>query len=209
MKKGLSVVDVGIHTLRGVHFGISPGHCAGLCGPSGSGKTLLLRALSDLDPHTGTVWLDGVASTDIPAPQWRRRVGLLPAETAWWHDTVEPHFGRVPEKWLADLGFDASVMTWQIRRLSTGERQRLGVLRLLANRPDVLLLDEPTANLDPLNIDRVDLLLGDYRRRNRPMILWVSHDTDQLKRNCSAIHTIRGDRLVTEPCSYDDKQAVP
>ncbi len=195
MKKGLSVADFGVHTISGMHFDILPGQCIGLAGPSGTGKTLLLRALSDLDSHSGTKWLDGVPSTDIPAPEWRRRVGMLPAETAWWYDTVSPHFSQTPGKWLADLGFDASAMTWQVSRLSSGERQRLGLLRLLANAPDVLLLDEPTANLDRRSTDSVESLLEDYRRLHRPAILWVSHDMDQLERNCSNFLTIRGGRL--------------
>ena len=52
-----------------------------LSGPSGSGKSLLLRALADLDPHEGEAWLDGTACSSLPAPEWRRRVALLPAES--------------------------------------------------------------------------------------------------------------------------------
>jgi ABC-type multidrug transport system ATPase subunit len=199
VNKGLSVADLDVHTVKQIHFDILPGRCMGLAGPSGSGKTLILRALADLDPHDGRIWLDGIPATAIPAPQWRRRVGMLPAETAWWHDTVRPHFSEVPEQWLADLGFDLPVMDQPIRRLSGGERQRLGLLRLLVNRPRVLLLDEPTANLDTDSALRVENLLAGFRLRHDTILLWVGHDRDQLRRNCDVVCTIEGDRITTAP----------
>ncbi len=167
----------------------------GLSGPSGSGKTLFLRALADLDPYQGRMRLDGTAADEVTAPQWRRRVGLLPAESAWWFDTVGPHFSESPGQWLHQLGFDDRVMDWEISRLSSGERQRLALLRLLVNRPRVLLLDEPTANLDRTSITRVEALLQEYRRSERPVMIWVSHDINQLLRLCEPILIIEGRHL--------------
>lgn len=192
---GFSIVDLGVHTLKHVHLTLEPGQCVGLTGASGSGKSLFLRALADLDPHAGGMFLDGVAAERIPAPQWRRQVGLLPAESAWWHDAVGPHFDHVPLPWLGDLGFDAGVMDWQVSRLSSGERQRLSLLRLLVQKPRVLLLDEPTANLDRQNTQRVESLLSRYRQQHAVMIIWVSHDPEQLQRNCALVYTIAGSRL--------------
>jgi ABC-type iron transport system FetAB ATPase subunit len=195
VQNGFAIVDLGVHTLRHVHLTLEPGQCVGLTGASGSGKSLFLRALADLDPHTGGMFLDGVAVEQIPAPRWRRQVGLLTAESAWWHDAVGPHFGRVPQSWLGELGFDADVMGWQVSRLSSGERQRLALLRLLIQEPRVLLLDEPTANLDRENTRRVESLLSGYRRQHAVMVIWVSHDPEQLQRNCAPIFTIAGSRL--------------
>jgi UDP-glucose/iron transport system ATP-binding protein len=195
VQNGFQIVDLGVHTLRHVHLTLNLGQCVGLTGASGSGKSLLLRALADLDPHTGGMSLDGVDAGRIQAPQWRRQVALLPAESAWWHDTVGPHFDRMPESWLKELGFAAEVMGWQISRLSSGERQRLALLRVLIQLPRVLLLDEPTANLDRQNVQRVESLLGHYRHEHAVMIIWVSHDPDQLRRNCEAIYVISGSRL--------------
>lgn len=84
--------------------------------------------------------------------------------------------------WLEELGFDIHVLKWNINRLSTGERQRLALLRLLVNQPKVLLLDEPTANLDAENIMRVEKIIDDYRVEKKPAIIWVAHDIQQLKR---------------------------
>lgn len=195
MTKGLKIEGLDVPTLKNVRLDLSAGQTIGLSGPSGSGKTLLLRALADLDPHEGRMWLDGVAAEAIPACKWRLQVGLLPSESAWWHDTVGPHFDEVHAPWVKALGFDAEVLAWQISRLSSGERQRLGLLRLLMHKPKVLLLDEPTANLDADSIERVEKLVGEYRQTYQPVIIWVSHDLHQLGRNCDAVYVIREGRL--------------
>lgn len=162
---------------------LQPGECAGLSGPSGSGKTRLLRSIADLDVHRGRMWLAGVDSADIPPPSWRRQVALLPAESAWWHDEVGAHFVEAPTPArLASLGFTESVMGWRVDRLSSGEKQRLAVLRMLAMAPRVLLLDEPTANLDEDNIGRLEILIRDYLRAGNAASIWVSHDRRQLQR---------------------------
>jgi ABC-type iron transport system FetAB ATPase subunit len=161
---------------------VGPGECVCLSGPSGAGKTLLLRSIADLDPHEGGVFLDEADSLSIAAPVWRRTVGLLPAESQWWCDTVGPHFPEVDPERLEALGFGDEVMTWEVSRLSTGERQRLALLRLLFNRPKALLLDEPTAALDPSNVDQVESLLRDYREQAQAPVLWVSHDPIQAER---------------------------
>ncbi|WP_456473271.1 ABC transporter ATP-binding protein [Desulfolithobacter sp.] len=164
-------------------FTVETGQCAGLYGASGAGKTLLLRAMVDLDPHQGTVWLGDVRQEEIPAPRWRRRVGLLPAESFWWHDLVGEHFTRpLASEQLNRLGFGPEVLGWRISRLSTGEKQRLAFLRLLANRPEALLLDEPTASLDAVNIERVESLALEYMQGQQVPVLWVSHDPEQLRR---------------------------
>lgn len=159
------------------------GECVGLGGPSGSGKTRLLRSITDLDAHRGGMRLAGVDSADIPPPSWRRQVALLPAESAWWHDEVGAHFVEAPTpSQLASLGFTESVMGWRVDRLSSGERQRLAVLRMLVMAPRVLLLDEPTANLDEDNIGRLETLILDYLRASNAASIWVSHDRRQLQR---------------------------
>jgi len=87
------------------------------------------------------------------------------------------------------------VMQWQVSRLSSGEHQRLALLRLLSNRPKVLLLDEPTANLDPVNAQRVEKLLEDYRTQQKSSFLWISHDTQQIQRVAARHFVLREGRL--------------
>ncbi len=176
----LQVRQLCYHTFGPFDLKVGDGERVFLRGASGAGKSLLLRALADLDPHSGEVFVDGVECLRLPAPEWRRRVGLLPAESQWWHDRVGDHFPAFPDRAaLLRLGFTPEVAEWPVARLSSGEKQRLAVLRLLANRPEVLLLDEPTANLDPENRGRVENLILDYQAERQAAVLWVTHEPDQ------------------------------
>jgi len=175
---------------------VDGGECVCLSGPSGAGKTLLLRSIADLDPHEGQVFLDDMESASIDAPSWRKTVGLLPAESQWWCDTVGPHFPTVDREGLEALGFGEDVMNWTVSRLSTGERQRLALLRLLVNHPRALLLDEPTASLDPSNVGQVETLLEDYRMKMNAPVLWVSHDPAQAERVADRRYEISEGKLA-------------
>ena len=172
--------------------------CTTLTGPSGSGKTVLLRAIADLDPHEGEALLDGVGQRQLPAHRWRRQVAYLPAESHWWAERVSAHFNGVDSALLQALGFDAEVLDWQVSRLSSGERQRLALARLLALQPRALLLDEPTANLDAANRQRTEEVILDYLKRNDALALWVTHDPEQGRRIGMQRLRIEGADLVEE-----------
>ncbi|QTA90239.1 ABC transporter ATP-binding protein [Desulfonema magnum] len=194
---GLKIENLYFHTIGPVSLSVAKSECVGIMGPSGAGKTLFLRAIADMDPHTGKIFLNGTESAQISGHQWRRQVGLLPAESSWWLDTVGEHFDKnINKKWLSAVGFDADVAKWEISRLSSGERQRLALLRLLANRPECLLLDEPTANLDPENITRVEKFLETYQRENKPSVIWVSHDSEQLSRISTRCFILKNKSLI-------------
>ena len=173
-----------LHTdfLREISLAIPRRQCLGLHGDSGSGKTLLLRALADLDVNQGEVFLEGVPRENFTGPAWRQRVALLPAESHWWADSVAAHASSWPMSVLAALGFPEEVLQWQTARLSSGEKQRLALARMLANQPRVLLLDEPTANLDRRNTKIVEQIVLGYLESQQAAALWVSHDPEQLAR---------------------------
>ncbi len=162
---------------------LDAGECVALGGPSGAGKTLLLRAVADLDPSFGAVSLDGVSREAMPAPEWRRRVCYLAPEAGWWADGVAAH---VPDRdaalaLLPALGLAVAALDWQVARLSTGERQRLALARLLLLEPRVMLLDEPTSGLDP---DTTVMVEGVLRQRlgDGAAILLVTHAAEQARR---------------------------
>lgn len=178
----LQVDNLCIHAVGPVSLNIHMAECVGLYGPSGSGKTLLLRAIADMEPHGGKVYLDGTQQAQIAAPAWRRQVALLPAESMWWFDTVGEHFSAADSIPFECLGFEIDILTWPVSRLSSGERQRLALLRLLENHPRILLLDEPTANLDPDNTVRVEEMLKTYRKKTGAAVLWIGHHQAQLQR---------------------------
>lgn len=165
-----------------VSLAVDAGECLGISGPSGTGKSLLLRAIADLDPHDGEVLLDGVRCQDLTPVQWRTRVGLLPPESCWWLPRVVDHFHNGLPVPLEALGLAPAILQEPVLRLSSGEKQRLALLRLLTNHPRVLLLDEPTANLDPANTRRVEAALDEYRRAHSAAVIWVSHDQAQIAR---------------------------
>ena len=142
---------------------LGAGACAAITGPSGSGKSLFLRMVADLDPNEGKVWLNGTERASITAPEWRRKVTYVSAESGWWADTVIEHFARNKRSEVAGLaarlGLHADLLDASIARLSTGEKQRLALVRALLQCPPVLLLDEPTGPLDEESVTKVEAVL--------------------------------------------------
>jgi len=196
----LRLEDLQIANIEPINLTIAPGQCIGVSGESGSGKTRLLRAIADLDEHGGQVYEENIAQDQVKAHEWRRRVALLPAESQWWFDTVDQHF-NTQAKYIEALGFGQDVMHWNVSRCSSGEKQRLSILRMLSNCPRVLLLDEPTANLDSSNIARVEDFIGDYLSEHNAIAIWVGHDAAQLERVSQQQYHLSGGQLqqVSKP----------
>jgi phosphate-transporting ATPase len=195
--QGLVVEGISRPGLEPASFAVGCGRCLCVRGASGSGKTLLLRAIADLDPNQGTVTLDGIHRDSLTGPAWRRRVVYLAAEPGWWADTVSDHFedwgSLVPQ--AAALLLPAGIGEAPVTRLSTGERQRLAVLRAIERKPAVLLLDEPTASLDTTARDAVEVLLAEERKRGA-ILVWVSHDAGQAARVGDAFVSVAAGKVT-------------
>ncbi len=200
---GLSLVNLSFLENGPYSLTIHPGECVGLTGRSGVGKTQLLRAVADVIAHDGDCFLDGSSCLVVTPPEWRAMVAMVPAESFWWYDTVGPHFdSKVASdeaiNLLERLDLSADVMGWQISRLSTGERQRLSLVRTLITKPKVLLLDEPTASLDKKMIHAVEGILAERCSQYKTACIWVSHDLEQLSRVAQRVFRVEPEGIIEE-----------
>ena len=151
----LRIEKLKVKPLPPMSFAVQDGECLAIEGPSGSGKTRLLRAIADLDPAPGLIFLNGVERNEIPGHEWRSRVRYASAEPVWWSETARAAFAS-PHKsaqerlarLLSALALSPKILDQPIATLSTGERQRLALIRALFDEPQVLLLDEPASALD-------------------------------------------------------------
>ena len=183
-----------IDALRGVDLAVEHGEFVAIMGPSGCGKSTLLNVLAGLDrPTSGEVWLDGRRIDELSetalAKLRRRRVGfvfqsfnLLPTLSAVENVELPLRLagrGRRKSRRLAvelmdELGVGARPDAAPTE-LSGGQQQRVALARALANRPDVVLGDEPTGNLDSVATREVLALLAAARSRGQTVLL-VTHD---------------------------------
>lgn len=181
---------------------LSAGECCGLSGASGVGKSQLLRAIADVVVHEGECLLAGTPCLSFTPQGWRKAVAMVPAESFWWHDRVGPHFAMdtsedaLLKKLVTRLGFGMDVFNWQISRLSTGERQRLSLVRTLVTKPQVLLLDEPTSGLDKAMATAVEEIVIELCVSGQCSCLWVSHDLEQLARVANRSFQVESKGLV-------------
>jgi phosphate-transporting ATPase len=139
------------------------------------------------------VRLEGTPRATVPAPTWRRQVTYVASEPGWWGETVGTHFADWPEaiSTVESLGLSAECKDWPVDRLSTGERQRLGLARALLIAPRVFLLDEPTSALDLDAQANVEAAVG-ARLTSGSAALWVSHDAAQAARLASRALSVAG-----------------
>ncbi len=208
----LSRTSGGRTILDNITLGIPEGKIFTLIGPSGSGKTTLLRVIDLLDtPSAGTVIFD---RTDTSAPDAtrlaiRRRMAMVFQKPAVLNTTVGKNvaFGlkfrgverEETRKRVAEALTIVGLPDFAERRavtLSGGEMQRVAIARALVTRPEVLLLDEPTANLDPVNAELIEELVMRINREFHTTIVLSTHDMVQGQRLGDRIGVIIGGRMA-------------
>jgi putative ABC transport system ATP-binding protein len=177
--------------LDSLSAGIPKGATA-IVGPSGAGKSTLLRLLNRLaDPDRGAIEYRGRPLSEYEPLALRREVSLVPQLPALLPGTVESNLryaaGLAGEeldaaRTLALAGLESSFAARDVSKLSVGEQQRAMLARALAQRPRVLLLDEPTAALDHAARDTIEAALAELRRELEISIVLVSHDPAQARR---------------------------
>ncbi len=197
---------------------VGRGEVLAVLGPSGSGKSTLLRLLNFLEqPSGGTLVFDGQMVDDRLSLEQRRRVTTVFQRPALLRRSVADNIGyglklrgeKLPPDelaaWLDRLGL-AHLARQRADKLSAGEAQRVALARALVLRPDVLLLDEPSANLDPYNIGLIERLVGEAHRgevhrgdahaETGMTVVWVTHDVFQARRVAGRVAFLLDGRLV-------------
>jgi ABC-type cobalamin/Fe3+-siderophores transport system ATPase subunit len=204
-----------VAALRDVSVRIAPGSLTGLLGPNGCGKTTLLTLLSGVStPHEGGVTLDGRRLAALSRRAVARRIAVVPQEThpAFDYTVIEmvlmgrhPHLGALrlegpDDVSIAQEALAATGTSHLAHRafvtLSGGEKQRVVIAGALAQAPDILLLDEPTASLDPDTADWVRSFLADYARAADATFLIASHNMPEVERLCDRVLMMRAGRIV-------------
>ncbi len=178
------------------HLRIEPGERLTLVGPSGSGKSTLLRLLNFLEPPTsGKITFEGksFSANKMPELETRRRITTVFQHPLLMRMSVLDNvcFGLklrkldgTRDKAMAALEMVGlgSLAHESVRTLSGGEAQRVALARAIVFSPDVLLLDEPTANLDPYNVGLIEQIVQDLNRDNGTTIVMVTHNVFQAHR---------------------------
>jgi ABC-2 type transport system ATP-binding protein len=193
-----------------VSFEVASGEIFALLGPNGAGKTTTLRMLAGLiEPTAGTVRIDGDVMTRITATSLRGRIGFLTEAPGLWdrlpvrqnlqvyarlHGLSDPE-RRVDE---ALSTFDLAARAGDpAAQLSKGLRQRVALARTLLHRPSVVLLDEPTAGLDPEAARGVRELILQLRQQGRAILL-STHNLDEVERVADRVAVLRGRMVASD-----------
>ena len=192
------------------HLKIQRGEIFALVGPSGAGKSTLLRLLNFLElPTTGRIrFLDVEFSANQPMPlQYRRRVTTVFQRPILLNRSVQANVsyglnlrgsrdldGKI-EKALEQVGLQ-HLIRQRARTLSGGEAQRVALARAIVLRPDVLLLDEPTANLDPYNVGLIEEIVASLNRERGTTLVLVTHNVFQAKRLAHRVALMLDSQIV-------------
>ena len=210
--RGLVVAPGGTPVLRGVDLDVPAGRRAVLVGPSGAGKTTLLRAIAGLEPvREGTVELGG-RRLDAEIPAHRRRVAVVFQEPRLLpHLRVDDNValalraagvGRRERRaraagLLEDVGL-AALGGRAVRGLSGGEQQRVALARALCGEPDLLLLDEPLAAVDPNRRETLRRLIVRLQSERRLTTLIITHDRAEAAELADTLALMLEGRIVQQ-----------
>jgi tungstate transport system ATP-binding protein len=188
----------GKFVLKGINLEVDRGEVFALIGPTGAGKTTLLRLLDLLElPASGQVYFDGVDVTHAGHHRLeaRRRMSFVQQKPIvfsmnvydnvacglkWRHEKKEAIRHRVDS--ALELVGMIDYKNRSAKTLSGGETQRVAIARALVTEPEVLLLDEPTANLDPVSVSRMEDILAQIISEQRITVLMATHDMSQGQR---------------------------
>ena len=200
-----------VRALQDVSLSIAPGERVALIGPNGSGKSTLLRTLHGLlPPVSGELWRDPARRQAMlfQRPHLLRTSALNNVALGLWLDRTQglswAQARAQAQLALERVGLQA-VAQQGGRQLSGGQQQRLALARAWARRPEVLLLDEPTASLDPHAKREVEALITEFAQGGaQPLTLvWASHNLGQVKRIATRVLCLEGGRVLADLPVHD------
>ena len=183
---------------------LAAGQLTCLVGPNGSGKTSLLHAIAGIGAPSGKVRIAGIDPRTLAPAQRVRTLGFLPAtrDLRWplrARDLILLGGATTEEAAEAEARLELAPMAERrLDWLSTGERSRVLIARVLAPRPKLLLLDEPTANLDPLWQIRLMEMLKETLARTGQAALVAMHDLDAAGRHADRLIVMQGGRIAAD-----------
>ena len=191
-----------------ISLDVQKGEVLAIVGPSGAGKSSFLRMLNRLDePTRGTLFLAGQAFDAIRPRELRRRVGMVMQSPYLFPGTVADNLRYGPaqrgetlpsatiDRLLEEVGL-AGYSARDMNHLSGGEAQRVSLARTLANKPEILLLDEPTSSLDDAAEKEVEALLRRIISQEDLTCLIVTHDMGQAARLANRVMMLENGRLT-------------
>ncbi len=204
------------YALRDVSFSVEDGEFTGIIGHTGSGKSTLIQHLNGLlRPDSGRIFIDGyeITAKDAVMRDIRRKVGLVfqYPEYQLFEETVEKDVAYGPKNMglpseeiqvrvreaLALTGLDYDLFAARSPfELSGGQKRRVAIAGVLAMRPDVLILDEPAAGLDPQSHSEILSMIGRIREERGVTVLLVSHNMDDVARLCDRVLVMDGGKLL-------------
>ena len=203
--------------VEGLSLDIRRGEFLGIIGHTGSGKSTLIQHLNGLlKPSSGTIYLDGADIWAEPKKirSVRFRVGLVfqYPEYQLFEDTVRKDIAFGPKNMglaadeverrvlaaLSAVGLDESVLDKSPFALSGGQKRRVAIAGVMAMEPEVLILDEPTAGLDPRGRESILQMLREYHERRGSTVVLVSHSMEEIARNAQRIIVLSGGGVCME-----------
>ena len=203
---------------------VKQGEILALVGPSGAGKSTLLRILAFLEtPSSGQLYFhDRLCGSEWPQRAQRRKVTMLFQDPHLLRRTVYDNVayglrirgnkdgGDRVHDIIAQLGL-SELTAAQARTLSGGEAQRVALARSLVIEPEILLLDEPTSNLDPYNITLIEKMISRANREKQMTIVIVTHNIFQAKRLTDRVGLLMDGKLieVNETAEFFDNPSQP
>lgn len=210
LRKRYGSIGAGVEAVRGISFEVCPGEIVGLLGINGAGKTTTISMiLGVLEPTAGSITIGGIslarhrsralactnfAAVYAPLPgnltvyQNLRVFALLygvhnfPARLAEVLDTFDLHRFRDTKTGL----------------LSSGEQTRVGLAKAMLNRPSILLLDEPTASIDPASARDIRATIRNFARRTQTGVLWTSHNMYEVEEVCDRVMFLSQGEIILE-----------